>query len=99
MVSGAVSVAVVSGSPGSVELERLPSALLSRTTSLLEEFPPTVWMAIISELVSVCDYIIGMYIGIMLHRELCDLKILWHVTILCRGRGKGRERERERERK
>ena len=56
MVSGAVSVAAVSGSPGSVEPERLLSASLSRTTSLQGEFPPMVWTATTSEQVSQSDH-------------------------------------------
>ena len=112
MVSGVVSVAVVSGSLGSVELERLPSALLLRTTSLLGEFPPTVWMETISELVSavrVIMYTIGMYIGMRLHvcgegysMYVCnDLKVYNFVAYNYRGgreEGRGTEREGERER-
>lgn len=52
MVSVVVFVAAVFGSLGSVELERLPSALLSKTTSLLGESPPMAWMGTTSELVS-----------------------------------------------
>ena len=57
MVSGVVSVAAVFGSLDSVELERLPSALLSKTISQLGEFPRTVWTEITSELVSATDLV------------------------------------------